>query len=135
MPIVIQKFIRRSFPVEAVRVTHNNMHDVAAWCGGELQTEAENGHTVRFVKVEVHMPLSERQTKAYLGDWVLFAGKGYKVYTDRGFGNSFDKLDEVPFAPEDNVERLNVFDDGEVASSSPSSNAGANPGGSNIFVE
>lgn len=88
-----QKFIRKPFEIEAVQVTEDNMGDVAVWCQGEIETE-EGG--AEFIKVRVHHPLNDRQTKAFVGDWVLYANKGFKVYTGKAFKNNFDELSDGP---------------------------------------
>lgn len=84
-----QKFSRKSFPVEAVQVTRDNMEEVATWCKGKIE------HTptgAPFIRVDVHMPQSEKQTKAFVKDWVLFAGRGFKVFTDGAFQKNFDPI-------------------------------------------
>lgn len=82
-----QQFIRKSFPVDAVQITVENMEEAAKWCDGDIRTTGEGE---KFIKVRVHNPLTERQTKGFVGDWVLYAGKGYKVYTQKAFERSFD---------------------------------------------
>lgn len=83
------KFARKTFYVDAVRVSEANINEVAEWCGGTIK-EDETGHA--FLSVEVNRPLTERQTQAFIGDWVLFAGTGYKVYTPKAFDKSFEKV-------------------------------------------
>lgn len=83
-----QKFTRKSFDVDAVRVTKENMSAVAKWCQGEIQTGNDGK---KFIKVRVLRPLNEGQTKAFVGDWVLYAGTGYKVYTNKSFWTCFEK--------------------------------------------
>lgn len=107
MAIQPQKYVRKPFEVEAVEVTEANMADVAAWCGGTIDTdpEAPRGKVdQKFIKVQVKKPLSERQTRAYSGDWVLLAltndrdagPAGFKVYTPKAFTSSFQKqIDEM----------------------------------------
>lgn len=94
------KFTRRPFVVEAVNVTAETMEEIARWCKGVV-VSADDGS---YIKVEVEKPLSERQTRAYPGDWVLYAGTGFKVYKDRAFHKTFVKADpnakvEVPRRP------------------------------------
>lgn len=91
------KYVRKVFAVNAVQVTAENLFEVAEWCGGEVKA-AEDGKA--YVKVKVHRPLNEKQTRAQVGDWVLESTTGFKVYTERAFANSFD-------VPE---ETVNVFD-------------------------
>lgn len=82
-----QKYDRKPFSVEAVRVTQENLMEVLEWCAGVLFPAS--GKLGPFVKVEVRRPISERQTRAYIGDWVLKAGSGFKVYNDRAFFEAF----------------------------------------------
>jgi hypothetical protein len=83
--------MRKPFYVDAVRVTDENMEDVAEWCQGDVRQTNPKGDVPpqNFVKVRVLRPLNERQCMAYSGDWVLYAGTGYKVYSDKAFKQSF----------------------------------------------
>lgn len=86
------KFTRKPFEVDAVQVTAENIDEVAKWCQGEVITE--DGQPC--IKVRVLRALNERQTKAFIGDWVLYAGTGYKVYVDKAFKKSFvEKTEEL----------------------------------------
>lgn len=80
------KFTRKPFDVEAVQVTADNIDEVAKWCQGEVITQNDGS---KFIKVRVLRVLNERQTQAFVEDWVLYAGTGYKVYTDKAFRKSF----------------------------------------------
>ena len=82
-----KKYIRKPFSIDAVQITATNVDEVAKWVDGEVRTDDLG----QYVKVRVHRPLNDRQTKAYLGDWVLYAGTGYKVYTPKAFANSFEQ--------------------------------------------
>lgn len=97
-----QEFRRKSFNVQAVQVQPDNMKDVAKWCGGQIMDDGEKeGHLSReYIKVRVAYPINERQTQAYLGDWVLKSGKSFKVYTNSAFEKSFEK--PVPAAVSSN---------------------------------
>lgn len=83
------KFARKPFYVDAVRVTEENMARVAEWCGGEIKNDSQEGP---YIKVKVYRPMVDRQAMAFLGDWVLFAGTGFKVYTPKAFDKSFEKV-------------------------------------------
>jgi hypothetical protein len=88
-----RKFVRKPFYIDAAQVTPENIADVAKWAGGEVRT-GEND--VKYVKVKVHRPLDDKQTQAFVGDWVLSAPSGFKVYTAKAFANSFEAAgDEV----------------------------------------
>lgn len=84
-----EKYLRKPFEVEAVQVTAENIDEVAQWCKGEVKEQ--NGN--KYIKVEVARTLNEKQTMAFIGDWILFAGTGYKVYTAKAFGKHFTKVE------------------------------------------
>jgi hypothetical protein len=86
-----EKYNRKSFEVDAVKVTATNMGEVADWCGGTIENP---GNDVPFIRVRVNRPINDRQTQAFAGDWILGAGSGFKVYTDKAFVNCFEKVTE-----------------------------------------
>lgn len=100
MSIKTEGYSRKTFHVAGVQITAENMEEVAAWCAGEIRTgkkvirDDDNKIVerveVQFIKVDVHRPLNERQTKGYLFDWVLLSDAGFKVYTERAFGKAFE---------------------------------------------
>ena len=105
--VVPERYVRQPFYVDAVQVTSANMEAVAKWCNGDVRTsskpdrdvqnalEGGTGHTPeRYIKVRVQRPANDRQTQAFVGDWILYAGTGYKVYTDRAFQKSFEKAND-----------------------------------------
>lgn len=79
-------YVRKPFEVEAVQVTEENIDEVREWCQGTTMEDSRP-----YIKVRVARALNERQTKAYPGDWVLYAGTGFKVYTDKAFHRTFEK--------------------------------------------
>lgn len=120
-----RKFVRRTFEVEAVQVTEENFKEVAKWCGGRIVTVQDLANEVvkeevdesgkslgsverpseKHIAVEVARPLNRRQTEAYVGDWILFASNGFKVYTSRPFRKNFVEVnanssDDVKVAAE-----------------------------------
>lgn len=93
MTLKIEAYIRKPFEIQAVRVTKDNLEEVASWCKGEVLTNEDSATKERLIKVEVRNPLNEKQTRAFVGDWVLHSGSGgYKVYTDQAFRRSFDRV-------------------------------------------
>lgn len=90
--IETQKFIRKPLYVDAVRITTANFDEVVSWCQGEvLQDDVPGkGTSKKYIKVRVHNPKNPRQTKAFVGDWLLYTERGYKVYTNKAFHASFD---------------------------------------------
>lgn len=91
MSIQPQKYRSIPFVVEAIQVTVDNMQEVAEWSGGETMIEKQGGRLVSFVKVEVRNPMTERQTKAFVGDWVLKSETGVKTYSQRAFPKRFER--------------------------------------------
>ena len=92
MALKVHKFVRKPLYVDAVRITKENMAEVAEWCGGKLATTEEDGEKVQIIKVRVPRPLSARQTMGYPGDWVLKAKNSFKIYTPRAFDKQFEKV-------------------------------------------
>lgn len=90
--IELRKYARKPFFVDAVRVTSENMERVAEWCQGDVNTINTGQSDERYIKVRVHRPLTDRQTQAFVGDWVLYAGTGFKVYTPKAFDKSFEEV-------------------------------------------
>lgn len=112
MDVATKQYIRKPLYVDAVQITLENFVDIAKWCHGEIKdyndkplvgAEAENPLTERYIHVRVHNPKSIRQSKGFIGDWVLYTERGYKVYTQKAFRNSFDLVPEGE-APQATVE-------------------------------
>lgn len=94
-------YIRKPFSVEAIRITQSNMNAVADWCEGSIRAagegEAPSGKNVGelYVQVRVSRPISPRQTRAFVGDWILKSISnpgGFKVYTDWAFRKDFEEV-------------------------------------------
>jgi hypothetical protein len=95
MDIVTEKYVRKPLVVDAVQVTAENFEAIADWCQGEIVNNDGTEVTKvnpggQHVRVRVHNPKTPRQTKAYVGDWILYTDRGYKIYTIRAFEASFD---------------------------------------------
>lgn len=91
MTIETQKYIRKPLYVDAVRVTVDNFEDIATWCQGEIRQDETPGSNKRYIKVRVQYPMNPRQTKAFVGDWILYTDRGYKVYLNKAFQMAFDE--------------------------------------------
>lgn len=102
--ITTQKFARKRFEVDAVQVTAENMKEVADWCLGQVQQD----QGVKFIKVNVSRPMNDNQTKGFVGCWILHAGGGFKVYTDKAFKASFDVTPDAPRQMKTTSEKLAV---------------------------
>jgi hypothetical protein len=96
--IKTQRYVRKPVIVDAVQVTEENFKQLAKWCQGEIQSDG----TMQFIRVRVHTPKNPRQSQAFVGDWILYTDKGYKVYSNRAFGDSFEEYD----TKQDNHDQL-----------------------------
>jgi hypothetical protein len=98
----IQKFVRKPFYVDGIQVTEENMEEVAEWCGGKILVKEGAWPNGKYIEVDVQQPMSDRQKMAFVKDWVLYSGSGYKVYTPKAFANVFQAIEgagSVPPAP------------------------------------
>lgn len=99
------KYVRKPLYVDAVQVTNENFLEVVDWCqalvgaqGSEPGTEirpaggVELDPSKHYIRIRVHNPQSQRQTKAFVGDWILYTDRGYKIYTDKAFQANFDQV-------------------------------------------
>lgn len=103
-------FVRKPFFVDGVRVTKENMDSVSLWCKGTLkQTEpkVKDKKPSPYIEVEVHRPANDRQKRAFVGDWVLQAENGFKVYTDQALRATFEVADTSDNAITKLAEKFN----------------------------
>jgi len=99
------KYIRKPLIVEAIQVTEENFLEVARWCVGAIclidgditlqMIDPDDDMMKFYIRVRVYNPKTPRQTKAHVGDWILYTVQGYKIYTNRAFFKSFDLVDET----------------------------------------
>lgn len=89
------KFVRKPLFVDAVQVTQENFDEISDWCQGEIHSEENTNSLNQYIRVRVHNPKSPRQTKAYVGDWILYTERGYKVYTEKAFFASFERYEDA----------------------------------------
>lgn len=101
MSLDTQKFVRKPLFVDAVQVTSENFKEIAAWVKGTIvENDPEpdaaivKGPLQCHIKVQVHAPKNPRQTRAIVGDWILYTPRGFKVYTNTAFTNVFDLVQE-----------------------------------------
>lgn len=115
--LTTEKFIRKPFFVDALRVTEENIEQIAKWCGGTIESEKRGKKDVSYILVPVSNPLSDRQKKAFVGDWVLYSNGNWKSYTHRAFEASFEpyRQNVEPVQEEKLFELQNKFPLGGVA--------------------
>lgn len=98
MPIKTERYVRKPLYVDAVRVTRENFEEILGWCQGDIGFS--DGRMVdgkveeidpdsQYIRIRVHNPQSPRQSRAFVGDWILYTEKGYKIYTEKAFSENF----------------------------------------------
>jgi hypothetical protein len=79
---------RKSFDVKAARVTATNIRAVAAWCNGKIGMSEGKKLYVNIWTVQFHRG---RETKAFVGDWVVLIDGAFKHYRDKSFRQAYSK--------------------------------------------
>lgn len=79
---------RKTFDVEYVVVTQENLSEVEAWCEGTVGGEGEDS----FIKLNDKNAMNARQTKAFIGDYVLKYGASFKSFGKKAFYKSFEDV-------------------------------------------
>lgn len=97
--MLTEKYNRRPFPVEAVQVAFENIHDVAEWCKGTVVTQK-----TKMLGVEADVPAirvpgqGESRGKdfiATLGCYIVELKGSFRVYKPAQFDATFVKIEEV----------------------------------------
>jgi hypothetical protein len=100
MTFKVEKYVRKSFPVDCVQVTAENMSAVARWCNGDIRTTTPRNpaEAKNYIYLDVPKARDDRHQRAYIGDWVLRMHNGFKFYNDRAFKEAFElpEVREVP---------------------------------------
>lgn len=97
-----EQYTSKTFPLDAVRVTTENMDEVAKWCKGAVQhtdphmAEQLGQKPQTWIKVPAPNPLNEKQTQARVGDWVVFIKREFRVYTHASFKRNFEAATTSP---------------------------------------
>ena len=97
MTIKADRVVRNPLYADAIQVAANNLAEVAAWCQGDvcpLAVADKWREGSQYVKVKVHHPWTERQTKAFITDWILYSNNSFKVYPDKAFKATWTFVDD-----------------------------------------
>lgn len=95
MPVVTATYERKTFRVEAVRITSTNMEEVAEWCGGRVVKVQDYGWGVYDQgRSYVQVPTGHQHDKiahAHIGNWVTCLTKtnSFRVYKEKSFLMAF----------------------------------------------
>ena len=99
MGVKTTKYVRNPLYVDAVQVTKENFEEILHWCQGAIgftdgrvvgdDEDFEINSDKQYIRIRVHNPQSQRQTRAFVKDWILYTDKGYKIYTEKAFQENF----------------------------------------------
>lgn len=86
---------RKSFDIEFIEVTSDNLDEVAAWCNGTANGTDEDRST--FIKLHDKNAINTRQTKAFVGDIVVHSKElgSFKSFGKKAFNKAFEEVVEV----------------------------------------
>lgn len=96
---LVENYNRHVFAVEAVQVTADNMQEIADWANGYVLTGMKllvDNHPKQLTKDCVLITIGDgehmKESKAYVGDWVLMSEDGWLAqYTDKEFREQYSK--------------------------------------------
>lgn len=88
MIVEFETYDRRTFEIQAIRITNENMQDIAEMCmGGIGRPTSEDVRP--YVNVPVMIDKRVVRQKAHVGDYLTYNGKEFKVYTKKSFAAAF----------------------------------------------
>lgn len=89
-----EKWYRNSFEVDVVRVTKQNMAEVAEWCGGTIHKDLRREIPELYIALEKTEYNKIRISRVYIGDRVLLVNGIFKNYRNEKFLKSFNRNPE-----------------------------------------
>lgn len=97
------KVVRKTKPVDAIRVTEDNMREVAAWCNSLVIPVNGLGekNPQPYIHVPVNNPRRPEDCRAVVGNWVIKEGHphyNYRVVSDGLFKSSYDSVNGSPLS-------------------------------------
>lgn len=85
---------RKTFDVEYVEVTEENMEEISQWSDNPIGGEG----TDRFIQITDKNAMNARQTKAFIGDLILKSGSSFKAYSKKAFAKAFEDVEVIEHA-------------------------------------
>lgn len=96
-----QKISTPSVKVEAVRLTEDNVQDIAVWCGGDLVQEIDPEYPEEH-RDGINVPTGSGNVRASLGMYVAKYGWQFFVAHNRVFETSWEPQDR-PATPLESI--------------------------------
>lgn len=93
--IVTATYQRRTFRVQAIRVTAENIMELTGWCGGVLIDGHLPATNAWYIRVPVSNITGRQQTQeAHVGDWItrLTDANNFRVYKNKSFLQAFQEI-------------------------------------------
>lgn len=96
--IVTTTYQRKTFRVQAIKVTEENMGELAEWCGGRVHIETSGPHGGLgdpYIAVPISRIAGRVQTApAKVGDWItrLTDANNFRVYRNKTFREVFEEI-------------------------------------------
>lgn len=86
---MLEDYVRRSFRIRAVRITEENIGEVAKMMNSEVKRRHfASGYKNHFEIVEGP---DDVRAQVYVGDWLTWMGGKFKRYTNKLFKYTFEK--------------------------------------------
>lgn len=87
-------YLSSSFEIEAIRITEENMLEVAEWCEGDVVATEEKDaflYGPRSIRVNVMKDSGHTFRMARVGYWITYSGVEFKIYKDQLFRRRFTR--------------------------------------------
>lgn len=96
MSIEPVKYTRKTFDVDAIQVTAENVREVAEWCDGRIKSSDPESYNDNqfYIEISVQMAHGTKREKAFIGDWVTRTDKSFKAYRRDAFAFAFEMDDD-----------------------------------------
>jgi hypothetical protein len=102
--LVRASYLRKTFLVEAVEVTQENMAEVARHIGKVVESREHGRH------IEIDERIVPRFKKVYAGFFVTFFDEQIRVYTRRSFFNHFIAFDAEDFQADPMIDIWSIIE-------------------------
>lgn len=102
--IINKTYRRKTFTVQAIQATVDNMKGLAEWCGGDVvvywpDISRQSGDYYRAGHTCVEVVIGrvqgrEKKARAYPGDWItrLHDTNNFRVYRNKSFLEAFEEV-------------------------------------------
>jgi len=91
MGIELHTFTRKTFTVEAIKLTEENIHAVALWCGGTIAKTLDGKDQLYISMRRPGLSYERSELMAFPGNWVVYSPKqkAFRPYDEGVFFHAF----------------------------------------------